>query len=35
MRRMALIGLEHDAPLDTVCFHIQQTAEKLLKALLV
>lgn len=30
----ALIGLEHDVPLDTICFHIQQTAEKLLKALL-
>lgn len=27
-------GLAHDVPLDTVCFHIQQTAEKLLKALL-
>lgn len=32
--RMAEIGLEHKAPLDTVSFHIQQTAEKLLKALL-
>lgn len=28
------IGLEHGAPLDVMCFHIQQTAEKLLKALL-
>ena len=28
------VSLEHDVPLDTVCFHIQQTAEKLLKALL-
>lgn len=27
-------GLEHNLPLDVVCFHIQQTAEKLLKALL-
>ena len=32
--RMAEIGIEHDAPLDTVAFHVQQTAEKLLKALL-
>jgi HEPN domain-containing protein len=32
--RMAEIGIEHDAPLDAVAFHIQQTAEKLLKALL-
>ena len=32
--RMAEIGLEHDAPLDAVAFHLQQTAEKLLKALL-
>ena len=30
----AKIGLQHGAPLDTVCFHIQQTAEKLLKAVL-
>jgi HEPN domain-containing protein len=28
------IGLENGAPLDTVCFHIQQAAEKLLKAAL-
>jgi len=32
--KSASVGLEHDAPLDTVCFHIQQTAEKLIKALL-
>jgi HEPN domain-containing protein len=24
----ARIGLEHEAPLDTVCFHVQQAAEK-------
>lgn len=30
----AQIGLQHGAPLDTVCFHIQQAAEKLLKAAL-
>ena len=30
----ARIGLDHDAPLDTVCFHVQQAAEKLLKAAL-
>lgn len=28
-------GLEQDLPLDAICFHIQQAAEKLLKALLV
>lgn len=28
------IGLEHGAFLDTICFHLQQAAEKLLKALL-
>ena len=28
------IGLLHAAPLDTTCFHIQQTAEKALKACL-
>jgi hypothetical protein len=28
------IGLDHDAPLDTTCFHVQQAAEKLLKAAL-
>jgi HEPN domain-containing protein len=32
--RAASVGLEHDVPLDTVCFHLQQTAEKLIKALL-
>jgi HEPN domain-containing protein len=32
--RMAEIGLAHAAPLDTVAFHVQQTAEKILKALL-
>lgn len=30
----ASIGAEHDAPLDTVCFHLQQAVEKMLKALL-
>jgi HEPN domain-containing protein len=34
-RRAASRGLDYDLPLDTICFHIQQTAEKLLKALLV
>jgi len=29
------IGLEHGAPLNTVCFHLQQTVEKLLKAVIV
>jgi len=33
--KAAQIGLEHDAPLDTVCFHLQQTVEKLLKAVIV
>ena len=32
--KSASVGFEHDAPLDTVCFHIQQSAEKLIKALL-
>jgi len=32
--KSAEIGLEHSAPLDTVAFHVQQTAEKLIKALL-
>lgn len=32
--KMAEIGLEHAAPLDTVAFHLQQNAEKMLKALL-
>lgn len=31
---IAEIGMKHGAPLDTVCFHLQQTAEKLLKAVL-
>ena len=30
----AQIGWEHGAPLETVCFHLQQAAEKLLKAAL-
>jgi HEPN domain-containing protein len=30
----ASIGVQHGAPLDTVCFHLQQAAEKMLKALL-
>ena len=30
----ASIGLQHGAPLDTVCFHLQQAVEKLLKAAL-
>jgi HEPN domain-containing protein len=30
----ARIGLAHGAPLDTVCFHVQQGAEKMLKAAL-
>jgi HEPN domain-containing protein len=32
--KMAEIGVAHEAPLDTVAFHVQQAAEKLLKALL-
>lgn len=32
--KLAEIGLVHDAPTDTVAFHLQQTAEKILKALL-
>ena len=28
--KSAEIGLEHGAPLDTVCFHLQQTVEKTL-----
>jgi HEPN domain-containing protein len=31
--RMAEIGIEHDATLDAVAFHVQQTAEKLLVGL--
>jgi HEPN domain-containing protein len=30
----ARVGLIHGAPLDTVCFHLQQVVEKLLKAAL-
>lgn len=30
----AKIGLEHDVPLDTICFHLHQAAEKLVKAFL-
>jgi len=30
----AAIGAQHGAPLDTVCFHLQQAVEKMLKALL-
>jgi len=30
----ASIGTEHGAPRDTVCFHLQQAAEKMLKAVL-
>jgi HEPN domain-containing protein len=33
-RKMVAIGMQHNAPLEPVCFHIQQTAEKLLQALL-
>jgi HEPN domain-containing protein len=29
---IARIGLQHEAPLDTIAFHIQQCAEKVLKA---
>ena len=32
--KMAEIGVEHEAPRDTVAFHLQQTIEKLLKAFL-
>ena len=32
--KLVEIGLEHDAPLDTICFHLQQAAEKLIKAAL-
>lgn len=32
--KTAGIGLEHAAPLDTVAFHLQQAAEKMLKAVL-
>jgi HEPN domain-containing protein len=32
--KVVSIGLDHGVPLDMLCFHIQQAAEKLLKALL-
>ena len=32
--RLAEIGLDHGAPTDTIAFHLQQAAEKTLKALL-
>lgn len=32
--KMARIGLKHHGPLDAVEFHVQQAAEKMLKALL-
>ena len=32
--KAAEIGLEHGAPLDTAAFHLQQSVEKLIKALL-
>jgi HEPN domain-containing protein len=32
--KLAEIGLEHGAPTDTVAFHLQQAAEKTLKAAL-
>ena len=32
--RMAEIGIENEAPLDAVAFHLQQSAEKLIKAFL-
>ena len=32
--KLAAIGFKHDAPTDTVAFHLQQMAEKTLKALL-
>jgi len=35
LRNIALVLPATDAPLDTVCFHAQQAAEKYLKALLV
>jgi HEPN domain-containing protein len=30
--KLAEIGLEHDGPADTIAFHLQQAAEKILKA---
>ena len=32
--KLAGIGLQHDAPTDTIAFHLQQAAEKILKAIL-
>jgi len=32
--KTAEIGLQHAGPLDMVCFHLQQAAEKLIKAVL-
>jgi HEPN domain-containing protein len=32
--KIARIAFEHDAPLDMVAFHVQQAAEKMLKALI-
>ena len=32
--KLVEIGLQHDAPTDTLAFHLQQTVEKTLKALL-
>ena len=32
--KAAEIGLSHEAPLDTIAFHLQQAAEKMLKAVL-
>jgi HEPN domain-containing protein len=32
--KLAEIGLAHDAPTDTIAFHLQQAAEKILKAVL-
>ena len=32
--KIASAGMKEDLPLDGICFHIQQTAEKLLKSLL-
>jgi HEPN domain-containing protein len=32
--KLAEIGLEHGGPTDTIAFHLQQAAEKILRALL-
>ena len=32
--KIAEIGLQHEAPTDIIAFHLQQTAEKRIKALL-